>query len=151
MRIGSWVSILVVLASLISCDSEESRKGLGITISASDFSTQIDEHPEEGAFLGVITANTSDGSEVVFSIDEDSESPQGALDIDAETGELTVASADLYEFDEVTEINAQVSITSGILVRKVNVNIVLNEVFDLTTDQEAVSYTHLTLPTTSRV
>ena len=82
-RFSYFIAIICLIASL-SCDNKEDP----VTVSTADFTTTIDENPTTGASIGTVTGTTNRGS-VTFSIA--SQTPTGAMAIDATTGELTVA------------------------------------------------------------
>ena len=91
-----------------------------VTITASNFTTNFIENPEEGATIGTIQASASSGS-VRFSIVSQSES--GAILINATTGQITVASASLFDFETLTVISAVVRVTSGSVIKDVTATI----------------------------
>lgn len=91
-----------------------------VTITASNFTTNFIENPEEGATIGTIQASASSGS-VRFSIVSQSES--GAISINATTGQITVASASLFDFETLTVISAVVRVTSGSVTKDVTATI----------------------------
>lgn len=91
-----------------------------VTITASDFTINFIENPEEGATIGTIQASASSGS-VRFSIVSQSES--GAISINATTGQITVANASLFDFETLTVISAVVRVTSGSVIKDVTATI----------------------------
>ncbi len=91
-----------------------------VTITASNFTTNFIENPEEGAIIGTIQASASSGS-VRFSIVSQSES--GAISINASTGQITVANASLFDFETLTVISAVVRVTSGSVTKDVTATI----------------------------
>lgn len=138
MKKTFFYTSLILFLGFISCDNEEARTALGITISASDFSTEINENPEDATILGTITAFASDGSEITYEIDSEAETPAGALSIDSNTGELSVLDSSLFEYDDYQEINATVNAVSGVLIKSIFVNITLVEVLDADSDYDAL-------------
>ena len=91
-----------------------------VTITASDFTINFIENPEEGATIGTIQASASSGS-VRFSIVSQRES--GAISINATTGQITVANASLFDFETLTVISAGVRVTSGSVIKDVTATI----------------------------
>ena len=91
-----------------------------VTITASNFTTNFIENPEEGATIGTIQASASSGS-VRFSIVSQSEI--GAISINATTGQITVANASLFDFETLTVISAVVRVTSGSVTKDVTATI----------------------------
>lgn len=141
--------ILISFLTLIifSCDTEDARTPLGITISAADFETEIIENPDADFVLGTIEAFASDESIIQYGniIIEDSgnskfesETPVGALDIDNVTGVLTIKDATLFDFDLNTEINASVNAYSGNVSEAVAINIFLTEILNFDSDLETL-------------
>ena len=135
MKFTPFTSILILAFTAFSCDTEDARTPLGITISAADFETTIEENPENGTVLGILEAFASDGSTIQFGkiIEEDSEeskfeseTPIGALDIDDVTGELSIKDGSLFDFSLNTEINATVNAISGQVKEAININIFIN-------------------------
>lgn len=99
-----------------------------VTITASDFTINFIENPEEGATIGTIQASASSGS-VRFSIVSQSES--GAISINATTGQITVANASLFDFETLTVISAVVRVTSGSVIKDVTATINIVEALTL--------------------
>lgn len=151
MKSIQLITLLSLALITFSCDSEESRSPLGITVSAPDFSIEIDENPEAGTSLGMLTAIASDGSTIQFGniVAEDSENskfesetPIGALDIDNNTGELTIKDASLFDFDLNTEINATVNATSGNVSEAIAINVFLTQILNFNSDLEVLIELH---------
>ena len=99
-----------------------------VTITASDFTINFIENPEEGATIGTIQASASSGS-VRFSIVSQSES--GAISINATTGQITVANASLFDFETLTVISVVVRVTSGSVIKDVTATINIVEALTL--------------------
>lgn len=151
MKSIQLITLLSLALITFSCDSEESRLPLGITVSAPDFSIEINENPEAGTSLGTLTAIASDGSTIQFGniVAEDSENskfesetPIGALDIDNNTGELTIKDASLFDFDLNTEINATVNATSGNVSEAIAINVFLTQILNFNSDLEVLIELH---------
>lgn len=151
MKSIQLITLLSLALIAFSCDSEESRSPLGITVSAPDFSIEIDENPEVGTSLGTLIAIASDSSTIQFGniIAEDSENskfesetPIGALDIDNDTGELTIKDASLFDFDLNTEINATVNATSGNVSEAIAINVFLTQILNFNSDLEVLIELH---------
>jgi len=136
MKTLNIINFIAIIISLVSCESEDARTPLGITVSAADFTSEIEENPEENTILGTLTAFASDNSTINFIID--SETPEGALTIDRNTGEISVLDASYFEFDEYTEINAVVNAMSGKVTSAIAINIQLIEILDIESDRDAL-------------
>ena len=98
-----------------------------IETDAQDFTTSVDENPTNGDSLGTVQA-TGDGT-LTFSIS--SQTPTGAIAIDASTGELTVADAAIFDFETNPVITATISIDNSGNIDTVMVTINVNNVNEL--------------------
>ena len=94
-------------------------------ITASDLAVSIDENPIAGTTIGTIQASVNTGS-LQFSLV--SQTTDGALAVNATSGEVTVADATLFDFETVQSLTANVSITSGSVSDNVTVTITLLDV-----------------------
>ncbi|MEM9328670.1 MAG: hypothetical protein AAGA85_23590, partial [Bacteroidota bacterium] len=92
-----------------------------------DFEVTIDENPAENQSLGTLDASSSDGSTFTYALS--AESPQGALAVSS-TGELTVADASLFDFEQNPTISATVTITNGEFSDDGSVTVLLTDVFE---------------------
>lgn len=99
------------------------------TITVEDFDVIIDENPTDGDVLGTIVATTDQGT-IEFGLSENN--PAGTLSLDASTGELTVTSASLYDFETNPTITGEVKVFVGDVFQIVNVTITLNDVDETT-------------------
>lgn len=104
-RIALFMSLL-----LIGFGCSEDDPAPAVTVNISDFTASIDENPENGASLGTVSASTSSGS-VTFEIV--SQTPAGAVAIDATSGALTVADASLFVAAENPMITGTIRATNG--------------------------------------
>lgn len=118
-------ALILITVFLFSCSSDDDTTNQSIEISVEDFETTINENPEANQVLGSITASTNQG-ELVFSLLE--ETPNGAFNLDEDTGELSVNDASLFDFDSnptLTAIaqveNNGTTVNSNILINLVNV------------------------------
>ncbi len=87
--------------------------------SVQDLTVAIDENPTNGQVLGTVPTGTSGTSN--FSIA--SQSPAGALSIDTNTGELTVADASVFDFETNPVITASVLVDDAENPATVNINL----------------------------
>lgn len=95
-----------------------------IEVTLSDFTTAISENPVENASLGTVpTTGTGTKS---FSIT--TQTPTGALAIDAATGQLSVANHLLFDYETRTSITATVSVQSQSEIKTASVTITINNV-----------------------
>lgn len=95
-----------------------------ISVTARGFSLAIDEFPADGTVLGTVTGSTNSGT-VAFTIK--SQSPRGALAINASSGEITVANSSLFSYENAPTISAEIEVRNGAVSELANVTISLNE------------------------
>lgn len=125
--------ILTTLFITIGCSSDDDA----ITVvSLQDLEITLDENPTEGQPVG--TVQSADGTAFEFSIT--SQSPSGALNIDSDSGELTVADASLFDFEANPTLTATINADNAANTVKVTINLNnLNEVsaqaFEATIDE----------------
>jgi len=118
---------LTLLITIFSC-SEDDAAIINNVISVQDLTTVIDENPTVGQIVGtVVTTQTVGGGTINYSID--SQTPVGALSINATTGEVTVADTTLFDFEENPVLTAVVSVSGAVNTATVTVN--LNNVSEL--------------------
>ncbi|HET8886744.1 MAG TPA: cadherin repeat domain-containing protein [Salinimicrobium sp.] len=117
-----------VVILLFSCSSDDSEETGEIIVTAANFEVTIDENPEPGQVLGIIEGSTNQGT-VIFSIDD--QTPDGAFNIDENSGELTVADETLFKFDLNPVLNAVVSVTNADVVEYADVVVNLEQVINL--------------------
>ena len=99
---------LAALIFLTSCGGDEETKP-GV-LNASDFSVILESPLENGDEVGQIKVSTTESS-VEFMLT--SQSPAGAINVDASTGALTVANIDLFDFENDGMITGVVEVRSG--------------------------------------
>ncbi|SIS42529.1 hypothetical protein SAMN05421766_101856 [Zobellia uliginosa] len=107
-----------------------------IEVTAQDLTVSIDENPTDGQILGTVQANSN--STLAFSFT--SQSPMGAMAIDAATGELTVIDPNLFDFETNPVITAEISVTDGAETATATATINLNDV-----DEVSATNTDLTI------
>ena len=107
-----------------------------VELSAQDLTTDMDENPTDGQIVGTIQVNGS--GTLSFSIT--SQTPTGALSIDAGTGELSVVDPNLFDFETNPVITATILVDNGAETATAAVTINLNDV-----DEVAAQNTDLTL------
>lgn len=98
-------------------------------ITTSNFETTIDENPTAGLSLGSIQATTDQGT-LAFRLG--TEGTPAAFNIDATSGELTVADASLFDFETVTSLNTTAFLSVGDIEQFVTVVVNLNNVNEIT-------------------
>lgn len=119
----------------ISVDNTVSTETTTVTINLNninelnivDFTTSLDENPTNGDSLGTVQA-VGDGT-LVFSIN--SQTPAGALNIDPNTGELTVADATLFDFETNPTIDAIIYVTNSVTTEDADITINLSNINEI--------------------
>jgi len=123
------------LTATIAVDNSGNTQNLTATITlnnvneliAQDFAITIDENPSNGAILGTVQA-TGDGT-LSYSIT--SQTPAGAIAINANTGELTVVDATLFDFETNPTITANITVDNSLNSEIAGVTIDLNNVNEI--------------------
>lgn len=121
---------LFVVSLLLACSTDSNNDDIleiTTTINVSDFSTSIDENPTENQSLGTINAITNQGT-LSFSITD--QSPNGAISIDATTGEIFVANTTLFDFETNTTISGTVQVANENIIETATFSIQINDVFE---------------------
>lgn len=121
-----YVLGLLMMVSISSCSGDEEQP---IVIDASDFSVTIPENPATGQSLGTISATTNRGT-LSFAVGPSS-TFDGAFNVNATTGELTVGNAAYYDFETTTTVTGSVIITNGPVSTTISVTITLTDVTEI--------------------
>ena len=101
---------------------------LVVTVTASNFTTNLNENPAIGASIGTIQASTNSGS-VRFSIVSQSDS--GAISINTTTGQITVADASLFDYESRMVLTAVVRVSSGSVSEDITVTINIIDIVEV--------------------
>lgn len=103
------VKFILIATVLLSCDALNEDKGekdaLPI-VTAENFEVTIAENPAQGQLIGTIVHSYNDatsnrGFELISSDDPNSLS-NGYLEIDRESGEVTISSPGFFDFEQIT-------------------------------------------------
>ena len=122
----SFVSML----HLISCGGDDGEEPNVIT--ASDLTVSINENPDQRAAIGTIQASATQGA-VSFTLL--SQSPAGAMSVDANTGVVTVADESLFDFETNPTLEAIVEVSAaGAESVTISVVVTLEDVQELNPD-----------------
>jgi len=129
----SYLFLLTVLLLTLGCSNDDDTS---IEVNLQNLEVTIDENPANGEIIGTIQ---TDGGEAL-NLSIASQTPSGALTIDSDSGELTVADALLFDFESnptitatVTAENAENTVTVTINLN--NVNEVSAQGFETTIDE----------------
>ena len=135
------LSILGCLFFLLSCSNDDEPT---ITINLLDLEVTIDENPANRQVIG--TVQTDKSGTLSFNIT--SQTPTGALSIDASSGEVTVSDETLFDFETNPTITATVSAegavnTATVTINLANVSELSVEDFSATIDENSTNGTSL--------
>ena len=108
--------------TILSCSLDSNQNSNEISISISDFILTVEENPVANKLLGTIDASTNQG-DLTFSITE--QIPNDAFDINSSTGELTVLTKSLFNFEMNSTITGIVKVQNGNVSENANVTIKL--------------------------
>lgn len=123
--------LVLVISSLflVNCDNKDPDP----TISIADINISIDENPTAGQTVASLDP-TATGGNPVFSIT--SQTPSGAFEINASTGEITVANAALFDFEVNPTLNMVVTATIGDINDNATIAVSLNNLLEILTTQD---------------
>ena len=119
------IFFLLIVIQLLSCDDNTNEDIINISFSASDFTITINENPSVNELLGSISATTSQGELTFVLTNQD---PDGSINIDYNTGELTVNDPTLFDFETYPVLNAIAEVSNGESIETVTVTINLIDI-----------------------
>ncbi len=106
--------------TVVTDDNTDDTTPIDTTIVVGDTTFMIMENSEASTSIGTLVATTNHGS-VTFSIK--SQSIDGALSIDENSGEVTVGDASAYDYETNTSLTAVVSVMNGSKTMDANVTV----------------------------
>ncbi len=112
------LAVFVLILS-VSCNSDDGT----VVVNLQDLAVTLDENPLNGDVVGTVQ---SDVTTTNFSIT--SQSPSGALAINTNTGELTIADAMLFDFETNPSITANVTADNAANLAIITID--LNDLFE---------------------
>lgn len=121
--------MLMMLMMMAACGEDEMLDDndkdpiVEIEVTVEDFTASVNDGPAAGDLIGTIKASTTSGD---LSFELTSESAEGALAVDASTGELTVADEGLFDYEVNASITAVVNVASGDVNKDANVTITVS-------------------------
>lgn len=124
MRVSFTRSLFFSLFILLSCKHDEE---IATVITASDFSVTMDENPALQEEIGKIKATTNQGT---LKYEITSQSITGAIDVNPSTGELSVANAELYNYESNPVISGVAKISNGNVSKEIQIKISLRDVLE---------------------
>jgi hypothetical protein len=113
----SYLVATILLATIVSCNNDDSAPITPINLQ--NLEVTIDENPTSGQVVGSVQSNSSNA--LTYSIA--TQTPAGALSINASTGELTVLDEMLFDFEANPTITATITATGASNLATVTVNI----------------------------
>jgi hypothetical protein len=113
--------LLALLFTAFACNNDDNDEVVvpNIEINLTDLTVAIDENPTGGQVVATVQTDSNEASN--FSIT--SQTPSGALSIDSNTGEVTVANATLFDFETNPAITATVTVDDAVNPATVTVNL----------------------------
>lgn len=111
----TYLIATILLATIVSCNSDDDATSINLQ----NLEVTIDENPTNGQVIGSVQSNSSNA--LTYSIT--TQTPAGALSINASTGELTVLDESLFDFEVNPTITATVSATGASNSATVTVNL----------------------------
>ena len=124
-----------VITATISIDNSVYTVTAAVTINLNDLdeitaqnlTVAVDENPIDGQVVGVI--QVTGGGTLDFNIT--SQTPTGALSINATTGELSVVDPNVFDFETNPVITATISVDNGVSTATATATINLNDVDEI--------------------
>ncbi|QVY67206.1 cadherin repeat domain-containing protein [Polaribacter sp. Q13] len=114
--------LFVMCVTIINCTEDDSP--IATVITTADLTTNADENISQGSALGTVTGSSSTDKAVTFSIT--TQSPSGALAINATSGVLTVSDASAFDYETNTQITATVKVAEDTVSENATVTININ-------------------------
>jgi len=119
------IFILTFVVLMTACNSADEPIP-AISITAKDFSASIDENPTNGFIIGTVQASASDNSTLNYTLSN--QSIAGAIAIDANTGELSIADASVFGIENNTSITANYKTSNGTEEATGNITIIIGDI-----------------------
>ena len=132
--------ILIFTYFTLSCEDFNDDANNVITISISDFTIIIDENPTADLFLGTVQATTNQG-DINFSITE--QTPNQAIEINATTGEITVLTESLFDYETNPTITGIVSAENSGISETAIITINLNDINEIVDNYKLLAVSNL--------
>ncbi len=126
LKITSIFFLITLFLINSKCDDQDDQI-IPITITASNFTTTISENPNNTQSLGVLSAIVNQGT-LTYSLN--TQSPNGAFNLNSSTGELSVADSSLFDFETNPILTAVANISAGDVSENIDITITLNNVIE---------------------
>jgi len=134
------IFLALILGFLIQSCEDSDEMNNEITISISDFTISIDENPIANLSLGTVQATTNQGN-ISFSISE--QTPNQAIDINEITGEITVLTESLFDYEINPTITGILRAENSGVSQTANFTINLNDINEIVDDYKLLAVTDL--------
>lgn len=121
------LSTALVTITLLSCGNDDDSISQ-TTITGNGFTTSVDENTSNGHVLGNVTGASNTGA-VTYTLT--SQSIANAIDINFNTGNVTINNESAFDFETNPTITAVATIASGASTKDVNITINLDDIDDL--------------------
>ena len=118
MKTIKTLMLLVIIAVFTSCNNDDEPKNHAPT--AQDMVISMDENPTSD-LITTIVATDLDGDVLTYSII--SQTPAGSLAINSATGSIFIVNPNAFDYEQNTEITAQIEISDGINVTIIQLTI----------------------------
>ena len=99
MKTIKYFHLIVILMFAFSCEEKDTptpEEPEIIEIDIADFTATVKENSAQGALIGTVYANYEQGR---LSFDLVSQSPEGAIQLDDFTGDITILDSALFDFE----------------------------------------------------
>lgn len=116
-----------IVTILFGCSSSDSEQDPTTIISVTDLMVSVPENLQSGYEIGTINASANTGN-VSFAIT--AQTPPGAVSIDSNTGILTVANTNAFDFETNAVITGSVKVSQGALFETGAFTITLEDVYE---------------------
>lgn len=100
-----------------------------IIVDTKDLTVSVDENPTGDSIIGTVEGTTNIGN-VIFSVLE--QTPEGAITINSETGEVKVENVGIFDFETNPIISTKIKVENGHVFNISNLTINLNDINELT-------------------
>lgn len=128
--------VIVLNFCFQSCEDSNDELNNDITVSIADFTVSIDENPIADLSLGTVQATTNEGN-ISFSILE--QIPNQAIQINETTGEITVLTESLFDYETNPTITGVVRAENSGISQTANITINLNDVIEVVDDYKLIA------------
>ncbi|HCX22004.1 MAG TPA: hypothetical protein DHN29_08820 [Cytophagales bacterium] len=134
MKTIKYFHLIVILMFAFSCEEKDTptpEEPEIIEIDIADFTATVKENSAQGALIGTVYANYEQGR---LSFDLVSQSPEGAIQLDDFTGDITILDSALFDFETNTTVTAIFSATYENVSEQANITISISDLDEIVID-----------------